>query len=74
MERVWKLGKAVAFILSLIVLVYVAHITSQKGRYQPSSDPGGYFTIVDTQTGTVQYFDEGEKVFHKIDFKEHTFE
>ena len=74
MENKWRLAKAVAFILSLTAFVYVGYITSQNGRYQPSSDPRGYFTIVDTQTGTVQYFSERDKVFHKVNFKDHTFE
>lgn len=76
MENKWRLAKAIAFILSLTAFVYVGHMTSQNGRYQPGSDPRGYFTIVDTQTGNVQYFSEsyGERVFHKINFKDHTFE
>lgn len=73
MERIWKFAKATAFILGLTAFVYVGHIMSQKGRYQPSSDPRGYFTVVDTQTGIIEYFSENDTVFHKIDFKEHTF-
>jgi hypothetical protein len=77
MENKWRLAKAVAFILSLTAFVYVGKMISQNGRYQPGSDPRGIFIIVDTQTGNVQYFipsyGETEGVFHKINFKEHTF-
>jgi hypothetical protein len=77
MERIWRLAKAIAFILSLTAFIYVGYVTSQKGRYQPGSDPRGIFMIVDTQTGIIQYYNEsygGTKGdFHKIDFKEHTF-
>ena len=74
MERIWKLAKAVAFILSLSAFVYVGNIISQMGRYQ-SANSDKTIVIIDTQTGTVQYisFEDGEKGFHKIDFKEHTF-
>lgn len=75
MEKIWKLAKVVAFIISLIAFVYVGQIISQKGRYQ-SSIQNAAVLIIDTQTGTVQYFSEegGEKVFHKINFKDHSFE
>lgn len=69
MEKTWKLAKAVAFILTLTAFVYVGYIISQKGRYQHIDIDG--FAVIDTQTGIVQYFGDGG--FHKIDFKEHTF-
>ena len=74
MEKIWKLAKALAFILSLSAFVYVGQLISQNGRYQPGSDPRGIFIIVDTQTGNVQYFTGQDKIFHKIDFKNHSFE
>ena len=70
MEKIWKLAKALAFILSLSAFVYVGQLISQNGRYQPGSDPRGIFIIVDTQTGNVQYFTGQDK----IDFKNHSFE
>ncbi len=75
MENKWRLAKAVAFILSLTAFVYVGQIISQNGRYQ-SVTSGAAVAIIDTQTGTVQYLTgaEGERVFHKIDFKGHTYE
>ncbi len=78
MERIWRLAKVIAFILSLTAFVYVGYMVSQNGRYQPGSDPRGIFMIVDTQTGNVQYFipsyEETKGDFHKINFKDHTFE
>lgn len=74
MERIWKLAKVVAFILSLTAFVYVGQIISQKERYQSvTTNSNAEIIIIDTQTGTVQYFSGQDNVFHKIDFKEHTF-
>lgn len=75
MENKWKLAKAVAFILCLTAFVYVGKMISQNGRYQLSTTSAAV-VIIDTHTGTVQYFSEdgGEKVFHKINFKDHSFE
>lgn len=71
MERIWKSGKVFAFTLSLTAFVYVGYIISQKGRYQSTGT--GAIMIIDSQTGSVEYFDMQERAFHKIDFKNHTF-
>jgi len=69
MERIWKLAKAVASILSLSAFIYVGNIISQKGRYQSATSESS-FVITDTQTGAVQYFSVVEnRVIHKIDLK-----
>ena len=69
MERIWRLGKVIAFILSLTAFVYVGYITSQKGRYQPNSNsiPGGIFSIIDTQTGRIYIYDPQEDIFYTYD-------
>lgn len=71
MERIWKLGKVFAFILILTAFVYVGYIMSQKGRYQPITTD--IDMIIDTQTGSLEYFDRQENTFHRIDFKNHTY-
>ncbi|MFV8352020.1 hypothetical protein [Flavobacterium sp. XS2P14] len=75
MENKWKLTKAVAFILSLTAFIYVGQMLSQNGRYQSVTlNSGVGVAIIDTQTGTVQYFAGEDEGFKKIDFKGHTFE
>lgn len=69
MERIWKLGKAVAFILSLSTFIYVGNKISQMGRYQSATSETS-FIITDTQTGAIQYFSlvEGRAIY-KNDLK-----
>lgn len=73
MEKLWKLGKVLAFILSLITFVYVGQIMSKNNRYQSVTSDRAVI-IIDTQTGTVQYFNATDKIFHKVNFKYHTFD
>ena len=76
MERIWKLEKAVAFILSLTAFIYVGQIISQAGqkisqigRYQPVSNPGpgGAFIVIDIQTGCISAYSPQENIFYKYD-------
>ncbi len=71
MERIWKLAKAFAFILSLTAFVYVGYITSQKGRYQLNS--GERFSVIDTQTGRISTYDHQQDIFYTYDFEKQTF-
>lgn len=70
MERVWKSGKAVAFILSLTAFVYVGYIISQKGRYQPNSSDR--FSVIDTQTGRISIYNPQQDVFYIYDSENQT--
>ena len=67
MERIWRLAKAVAFIISLTAFVYVGYIISQKGRYQPLTNPQALFTVIDTQTGHICVYDPQQEIFYTYD-------
>lgn len=69
MERIWRLAKVIAFILSLTAFVYVGYITSQNGRYKPipNRSAGGQFIVIDTQTGCINAYNLQGDVFYKYD-------
>lgn len=70
MERIWKLAKAIAFILSLTAFVYVGYITSQKGRYQPNTSDR--FSVIDTQTGRISIYNPQQDIFYTYDSENQT--